>query len=201
MIKKWIAVLCAVIALSLAAAAVAFFALPGNDTGVTVVAAPAQTGVTRPEGFPDPEENFIKLPESANLAAGKAVAAGEVTDVYTASNVTDGDTNTYWESKGVPAEITVDLAGTYDIQTVAVRLNPAALWEARTQSIEVLISADGKSFTTVAPDTKYDFTPDTGNMIRIDFGAEQAAYVKLIFSSNSSARSAGAQAAEILVFE
>jgi hypothetical protein len=38
-------------------------------------------------------------------------------------------------------------------------------------------------------------------MVRIDFSAVQASYVKLIFSLNSSARSNGAQAAEILIFE
>lgn len=199
MTKKLTVVCCIVIGLSLLCAAIAFLVLPGG--GVTLVKSPAQTKVSRPAGFPDPEANWIQLPESVNLAAGKPVRAGEVTEVYTASNVTDGDTNTYWESKGVPAEIVVDLGGAYKIKTVAVRLNPAALWEARTQGVEVLVSADGETFTSVAAAAKYDFNPDTGNIIRIDFKSAPANFVKLIFSSNSSARSAGAQAAEILVFE
>lgn len=48
---------------------------------------------------------------------------------------------------------------------------------------------------------KYEFNPDTGNIVRVDFPPVEAAYVKLIFTSNSSTRTAGAQAAEILVFE
>ena len=202
MSKKLIAVFCTVIALSIICAAIAFFLLPGGDgAGLTIVKAPEQSGVSRPEGFPDPEANWVKLPDGTNLAEGKKVSAGEVTEVYAAANVVDGDTNTYWESKGVPAEIVIDLAGTYTVQTAAVRLNPAALWEARAQSIAVFVSTDGESYAPVVPDTKYDFSPDTGNMLRIDFDPVQASHVKLLFSSNSSSRSAGAQAAEILIFE
>ncbi|HWR18632.1 MAG TPA: discoidin domain-containing protein [Clostridia bacterium] len=209
MSKKLIIIFCAVIAVSIISAALAFFLPPGvlgtagetSVPGLTIVKAPAQSEVSRPEGFPDPEANWIKLPEGTNLAEGKTVSAGEVTEVYAAANAVDGETGTYWESKGVPAEINIDLAGTYTVQTVAVRLNPAPIWEARTQNISVLISTDGESFTPAVPDTNYEFNPDSGNMVRIDFNAVQASYVKLIFSLNSSGRSNGAQAAEILIFE
>lgn len=201
MIKK--VVLYSIMAVSAVCAAVAFFLPRGGsaDDGVVVVKAPVQSEAARPESFPDPEANWIKLPEGTNLAMGKKVLSGEVTEVYSAANAVDGDTNTYWESKGVPAEIVICLGASYNVKTVAVRLNPAAVWEARAQGIAVYVSADGESFTPAVPDTKYDFTPDTGNMLRIDFEPTQASYVKVQFSSNSSSRSAGAQAAEILVFE
>ncbi len=201
MSKKLIIIFCAVIAVSIICAAVAFFALPGGRPGLTIVKAPNQSAVTRPEGFPDPEADWIKLPDGVNLAEGKAVSAGEVTEVYVASNVTDGETATYWESKGVPAEITIDLAGTYKVKTVAVRLNPAPIWEPRTQNFAILFSTDGENFTVAVPDTKYEFDPGTGNMVRVDLSPTQASYVRLVFSANSSSRSRGAQAAEILVFE
>ena len=64
-----------------------------------------------------------------------------------------------------------------------------------------MVSTDGNSFTEVVEDTKYNFDPDTGNMVRADFSPVQAAYVRLVFSSNSASRTGGAQAAEIMVFE
>ncbi|OQB22356.1 MAG: F5/8 type C domain protein [Firmicutes bacterium ADurb.Bin182] len=209
MTKKLTIVFCSVIAFSIIIATIAFFGLIDSIglfrqptvPGLTIVKAPDQSEVTRPEGFPDPEANWVKLPDGANLAEGKEVTAGEVTEVYTATNAVDGDTLSYWESKGVPAEITIDLEGTYTVRTVAVRLNPAPIWEARTQNFAILISGDGENFTAVTDDTKYEFNPDTGNMVRIDISPVKASYVRLVFSSNSSARSKGAQAAEILIFE
>lgn len=201
--KKLIPVFCAVIVLSLAVSALSLFGVfgGGGDSGVTVVKAPAQTEAERPDCIPDPEANWIKLPEGTNLAEGRPVAAGEITDVYTANNLNDGDVNTYWESKGFPAEVTITLDGTHTVGTVVVRLNPSAVWEARTQGFAVLVSTDGSSFTEVAADAKYDFDPDTGNLVRADFSPAQATYVRLVFSTNSSSRTGGAQAAEIMVFE
>ena len=209
--KKILTILfCVVIAASAAVSAFAYLSLPGDGEtteaemqipGLTVVPTPWQDGPTRPDGLPDPEENWIKLPEGANLAEGCPVAADEHTEVFEPANVTDGDLNSYWESKGVPADITIDLGAAHDIQTVAVRLNPVPIWEARTQNIEVLVSSDGSSFASVVPDTRYEFDPDTGNMARIDFEAVAARYVRFVFSAKSSGRSNGGQAAEIMVFE
>ena len=172
-----------------------------SEPGLTIVRSPEQTEPTRPDGFPDPEENWIKLPEGPNLAEGKAAVAGEHTEIFEPANVTDGDLNSYWESKGVPADITIDLGDSHDIQTIAVRLNPVPIWEARTQNIEILLSTDGTSFTTAVPDTRYEFDPDSGNLARIDFDTTAARYVRLNFSAKSSGRSNGGQAAEICVFE
>lgn len=69
------------------------------------------------------------------------------------------------------------------------------------QAFSIEVSTDGETFTEAAANDKYEFNPDTGNIVRVDFPAVEAEYVKLIFTSNSSARTAGAQAAEILVFE
>ena len=204
-------VFCVVIAAAAVVSVIAFLGEPKTPEpiekeiltapGLTVVKAALQTEISRPDGFPDPEANWVKLPEGVNLAGGKSVDAGEVTEVYAAANVVDGDLTSYWESKGVPAEITIDLDNVYTIQTVGVRLNPAPIWESRTQTFEILVSADGGAFTVAAPDTRYEFNPDSGNIVRVDFDPVQAQFVKLVFSSKSSGRSNGAQAAEILVFE
>ena len=200
--RKWTILCIAVIVLSLIAIIVAYF-LPAGQTaepGLTIVAAPEQTKAQRPPCFPDPEANYIPMPETENLAEGKPILSGEHTDVYVDSNVNDGKTDTYWESKGFPAEMTIDLEGSYSISTVAVRLNPSAIWEARTQEIAVWVSADGENFTELVPAAKYDFDPNTGNRIRIDFDPVEAGFVKLVFTMNSSSRTGGAQAAEIEVY-
>ena len=184
-----------VIALAVVAIAVAFFRSPKEaaEPGLTVVEAPEQSKAQRPPCFPDPEANYIPMPETTNLAEGKRILSGEHTD--------DGKTDTYWESKGFPAEMVIDLDDTFTISTVAVRLNPSAIWEARTQEIAVQVSTDGTAYTELIPATRYGFDPETGNRIRIDFDAVEARFVKLIFTMNSSSRTGGAQAAEIEVYE
>ena len=174
---------------------------PAGDPGLTIVETPDQTAAQWPDCIPNPEDNYIALPDTENLAEGKALISGEHTDVYVNTNVNDGKTDTYWESKGFPAEMTIDLAGSYSISTVAVMLNPSAVWEARTQEFSIWVSTDGTNFTEVVASAKYDFDPNTGNRVRVDFDAVTAAYVKVIFTMNSSSRTGGAQAAEIAVYE
>ena len=169
-------------------------------TVVTIVPAPEQTQAERPACFPDPSENYIPLPETENFAEGKAIRSGAHTDVYVNTNVNDGKTDTYWESKGFPAEMVIELGETHAIKTVAVCLNPSSIWEPRLQEIAVWVSADGETFTEVAPADKYQFDPATGNRIRIDFAETSAAFVKVVFTMNSSSRTGGAQAAEICVY-
>jgi hypothetical protein len=229
--KILIAVFCAVIALSAALSLIMLLsgpavadapsvtgaadasgdAGPGADSGaeeasppvpgLTVVKAPDQTKAERPSAFPDPADAWIKLPDGTNLAEGKPVRSGEVTEVYAAVNVVDGNTSTYWESKGYPGVVTIDLQSSYNIQTVGVRLNPAPLWEPRKQTFEILVSADGENFDVAVPETLYEFDSDTGNLVRVDFGPIAAQYVRLSFTANTAGRTNGAQAAEIVVYE
>ena len=169
-------------------------------TIVNIVRAPEQTKAERPSCFPDPTANYIPMPETENYALNKKIQSGAHTDVYVNKNVNDGKTDTYWESKGFPAEMVIDLADTYNVKTVAVCLNPSSIWEPRIQEIAVWVSLDGETFTEVAAAEKYQFDPATGNRIRIDFDATDAAFVKVIFTLNSSSRTGGAQAAEICVY-
>jgi len=214
--KKLIIIFCAIIAVSLIAACIVFFVGSGSGSGsdngsasedeilppgVSLVKTPDQDKAEFPPGFPDPEEHFIKLPETENLAEGKSVETGEVTEAFVANNAVDGDLTSYWESKGLPMDFTIDLADTHTIQTVAVRLNPAPIWEPRTQTFEVQVSTDGSSYTTIVPSERHQFDPDTGNIVRIDFEPTSARYVRLHFTEKSSGRSNGAQASEIQVYE
>ncbi len=96
--------------------------------------------------------------------------------------------------------MTIDLGESRRISTVAIRLNPSSIWEPRKQEIALFLSADGESFTEASPKTMYDFDPETGNRIRIDFASAETRYVKLVVTVNSSSRTGGAQAAEIEVY-
>ena len=200
MYKMTIRLLAAAAALLLCVPALGICEAEEIPTIVTIVAAPEQTKAERPSCFPDPTENYIPLPESENFAQGKKVISGAHTDVYVNSNVNDGKTDTYWESKGFPAEMVIDLGESHAVTTVAVCLNPSSIWEPRIQEIAVWVSVDGEHFTEVAAAEKYQFDPATGNRIRIDFGTVETAFVKVIFTLNSSSRTGGAQAAEICVY-
>ena len=194
--------MCLILALLLLAPCLAFCEEEEEiETIVTILPAPEQTKAERPPCFPDPADDYIPLPESANLAQGKPALSGKHADVYVIKNVNDGKTDTYWESLGCPAEVLFDLQGTFSVSTVAVCLNPSSIWEPRIQEIAVQVSLNGDNFTEVAAPAKYQFDAATGNRIRIDFGAAQAAFVKVIFTLNSASRSQGAQAAEICIFE
>ena len=175
---------------------------PDEDTIVTIITAPEQTKAERPPCFPDPADNFIPLPETENIAEGKPIQASLHNDVYVSRNLNDGKTETYWESKGFPAEVTVDLEGSYMISAAAVRLYPSAIWEPRTQEITLLTSTDGESFTEITPATVYSFDAATGNRIRIDFEPVEAMFVRIIITSNSAypAHSGGAQMAEFCIY-
>ena len=171
------------------------------ETIVTIISAPQQTRAERPPCFPDPADNYIPLPETENLAQGKPAHSGAHTDVYVIQNVNDGNISTYWESKGFPAEVVFDLQGVFSVSAAAVCLNPSSVWEPRIQEIAVQVSPDGEHYTEVSAPEKYSFDAATGNRIRIDFDTVEAAYVKMIFTLNSSSRTGGAQAAEICIYE
>ena len=196
----WLAVL--LIALLPAGACMEKETLEDGDTVVTVVHAPEQAQAERPSCFPDPADRFIPLPETGNVALGKPIQASAHNDVYVSRNLNDGKTETYWESKGFPAELTVDLEGTYTVSVVALCLNPSAIWEPRTQEIAVLVSTDGENFTEAAPAAAYTFDAETGNRVRIDLEPAEAAFVRIVITSNtaSPAHSKGAQVAEICVY-
>ena len=197
--KSWMIILAAVL---IAALPVFACAEADEDTVVTIVKAPEQEKAERPPCFPDPSDNFIQLPETENIAEGKPIQASAHNDVYVSSNLNDGKTTTYWESKGFPAEMTVDLQGTFTVSTAAFCLNPSAIWEPRTQEITLLISLDGETYTELVPLAAYTFDAAAGNRIRIDFEPAEAAFVRAIISSNTAypAHSGGAQVAEICIY-
>ncbi len=165
------------------------------------VTTPDQSKAEVPAGFKKAEPVIPKLPSGENLALNKPVESGLHTDVYVTKNVNDGKVLTYWEGAAFPNTMKIDLSGTYKVKTAVVMLNPAAIWGPRTQTFEIQVSTDGKNFTTAVPSTQYQFDPQTGNLVIIDFAAIDAAYVQFVFTQNSGTFEKGAQAAEICIYE
>ncbi|KWX86700.1 glycosyl hydrolase [Paenibacillus riograndensis] len=134
---------------------------------------------------------------AGNLAAGKTMTASSVGDVYVASNASDGNQATYWESSGnaFPGWLKVDLGASSSVNQVVLKL-PAS-WEARTQTLSIQGSPDDSSYSNLVSAASYTFNPSSGsNTVTIHFTAATARYIKLNFSANT-----GWPAAQVSEFE
>ncbi|MEV4555624.1 discoidin domain-containing protein [Kitasatospora sp. NPDC049285] len=131
-----------------------------------------------------------------NLALGKTVTASSANGAYTATNVNDGDQNSYWESNGIASAqwVQVDLGAATSIDQVVLKL-PGS-WGQRTETLQVLGSNDGTNFSTITASTGYSFDPGSGDKVTIDFAATSARYVRVNITANT-----GWQAAQISEFE
>lgn len=134
----------------------------------------------------------------ASLSFQQAVTATEHADVYTANYVVDGNPNTYYESvKEWPVTVDIDLGAAYDVRYVSMYLPPK--WENRTQTIEILSSLDGSTWTVLAAAQAYAFSPSLSNVVEIVLATPVSArYVRFVVTSNSSGY--GAQFSEITIF-
>ncbi|MEY9967954.1 hypothetical protein ABIA33_006034 [Streptacidiphilus sp. MAP12-16] len=133
----------------------------------------------------------------SNLAVGKPITGTANTFTYVPANANDNDLTTYFEGSSYPSQLTVKLGANADVSSVVVKLNPAAAWSTRTQTIQVLgreQSATG--FTSIAAAQQYTFDPSTGNTVTIPVSA-RVSDVELSITSNSGAP--GGQVAEFQV--
>ncbi|MFE6856194.1 discoidin domain-containing protein, partial [Streptomyces sp. NPDC057674] len=137
-------------------------------------------------------------PTGTNLARNKPIEASSTTQTYVAANANDDSTTSYWESAGLPADLTVKLGANADVTAVVVKLNPAQVWGPRTQAIQVLGREQAASgFTSLKARADYVFTPSTGqNTVTIPVSGRYAD-LRLTFFSNTGAP--GAQVAEFQV--
>ncbi|GAA1687996.1 CARDB domain-containing protein [Kribbella yunnanensis] len=120
-----------------------------------------------------------------NLAAGKAAAASSVTQSYVASNVTDGNQGTYWESanNAFPQWVQVDLGSSIATNQVVLKL-PTSGWGARNQTIAVQGSTDGQNFNDLSAAASRAFNPPT-NTVTIDYGNATVRYVRIHVTANT----------------
>jgi hypothetical protein len=137
---------------------------------------------------------------TTNLALNKPVTASSYYQSYVPSNAVDGNTSTYWESTdgaGYPQAITVNLGSVQTIGSITVDLPPSTSWAARTETLSVLGSTNGTTFTQIVSSAGYTFNPATGNTVTISLpSGTSAQYVQLSFTANT-----GWSAAQLSEFE
>jgi hypothetical protein len=131
-----------------------------------------------------------------DLAAGRPTAESSHTDVYASSNVTDGNQDSYWESSNnsFPQWVQVDLGSTQSVSRVVLQL-PAA-WGARDETLSLLGSTDGSTFSTVQASAAHTFTPSAGNTVTLTFPATSQRYWRAVITANT-----GWPAAQISTFQ
>jgi hypothetical protein len=122
---------------------------------------------------------------STNLAAGKATSESSHTQTYVSANTTDSDQNTYWESTNnlFPQWVQVDLGSAQSASRIVLQL-PAA-WGARNQTLSILASTDGTTFTTIVASASYAFAPASNNTVTITFPATTQRYFRLNITANT----------------
>jgi hypothetical protein len=122
---------------------------------------------------------------SVNLATGKATSESSHTDVYPSTNVTDGNQSTYWESvnSSFPQWVQVDLGSAQSASRVVLQL-PAS-WGSRSQTLSLLGSTDGSTFSTVKASAAYTFDPASGNTVTITFTATTQRYFRVNITANA----------------
>ncbi|RKN24171.1 mycodextranase [Micromonospora musae] len=126
-------------------------------------------------------------PPTGNLAAGRPISATSHSDVYVAGNAVDGNANTYWESanNAFPQSVTVDLGSARPVSRLVLKLPPASAWQTRTQTLTVLGSTDGSSFSTLKSSAGYTFDPASGNTVSIPVPAGDRRFVRLTLTGNT----------------
>jgi hypothetical protein len=138
---------------------------------------------------------------TTNLALNAPVSASSYTQSYVPGNAVDGNTSSYWESTdGVwPSTITVNLGSVQTLGSITIDLPPSTAWSTRTQTLSVLGSANGSSFTTLAGSATYTWNPSAGNTVTIQLPSGTSdQYVQLSFTANSVQN--GAQVSELLIY-
>jgi hypothetical protein len=139
---------------------------------------------------------------TTNLALNQPITASSSYQTYAASNANDGNSSTYWESTdggAYPQTLTVDLGSTQSIGSVTLDLPPATAWSTRTETLSVLGSTSGSSYSTIVGSAGYTFNPSTGNTVTISLpSGTSARYVQLSFTANTGW--SAAQLSEFAVF-
>jgi F5/8 type C domain-containing protein/carbohydrate binding protein with CBM6 domain len=123
---------------------------------------------------------------TTNLALGQPVTASSYYENYVPSNVTDGNTSTYWEStdNAFPQWFQVDLGSPVSISRIVMDLPPSSSWGTRTQTITIQGSTDGTNYTTLVASAGYTFTSPQ-NTVTVTFPAAAVRYLKLTFTANT----------------
>jgi CARDB/F5/8 type C domain/NedA-like, galactose-binding domain len=120
-----------------------------------------------------------------NLAAGRPATASSSHSEYPASNVTDGNQASYWESgsSSFPQWIQVDLGSAVDVNQAVLKLPTS--WGARTQTLTVQGDTNGTDFSILSASAGRLFDPTTSNTVTIEFPKTSVRYVRVTITANT----------------
>jgi len=142
-------------------------------------------------------------PTGTNLSPYATMTASSSASGYPPSNTNDGNTSTYWESSdgaAYPQTLTANLGQSYSLGSVTLDLPPATAWSTRTETLSVLGSTNGSSWTTLVPSANYTFNPATGNTVSFTLpSGTNDQYLQLSFTANTGW--SAAQVSEFQIFE
>lgn len=152
----------------------------GGNSGWSSTWSDCSTWPQPGQGNPDPDPN-------RNLAKGRPATATGSQEVYTPGKAVDGDPNSYWEStnNAFPQSWTVDLGAAEPVRRLVLKLPPQSAWQARTQTVTVLGSTDGSTYTTVVGAQGYRFDPASGNTATVTLPGTGLRYLRLSVSANT----------------
>jgi hypothetical protein len=140
------------------------------------------------------------LTSTTNLALAATMTASSTESGFPATNANDGNTSTYWESSdgaAYPQTLTANLGQSMSLGSITLDLPPATDWSTRTETLSVLGSSNGSSYTTLVPSAGYTFNPSTGNTVTINLpSGTNEQYLQLSFTANT-----GWSAAQVSEFE
>lgn len=148
------------------------------------------------------EEYKPVIPDGVNIAGEARIDANNYNSSFLPGKVKDGNTagSSYWE--GAPNEfpniISANFEEAYNIHAIKLCLCPQSVWGPRVQTFSVEISTDGENFTEFIPSAEYQFDPDTGNELVLEFDKTSVKAVRLTFTGNTGA--VGAQIAELEIY-
>ena len=175
------------------------------DVSFTAPASGITTGtLTIPSSQPGPDTvqlvGSTGVTSTTNLALGATMSSNSVESGYPASNANDGSTSTYWEGidgGAYPQTLTANLGQSTSLGSVTLDLPPATDWTTRTETLSVLGSTNGSTYTTLVPSATYTFNPSTGNTVSFNLpSGTNDQYLELSFTANS-----GWTAAQLAEFE
>jgi parallel beta-helix repeat protein len=125
---------------------------------------------------------------STNLALNKTATASGSTQSYGPGNATDGNQSTYWEStdNALPQWLQVDLGSSQSVSRVVLQLPASTSWATRTETLSLLGSTDGSTFSTIVGSANYTFDPSANNnTVTITFPATSQRYLRLNITANT----------------
>ncbi|HEX4788846.1 MAG TPA: choice-of-anchor D domain-containing protein [Actinospica sp.] len=126
---------------------------------------------------------------TTNIGTSATLSASSAASGYPALNANDGNTGTYWESSdgaAYPQTLTAQFSQQMPLGSVTLTLPPSSAWATRTETLSVLGSNNGSSWTTLVPSAGYTFNPASGNTVSFSLPANSTyQYLQLSFTGNT----------------